>query len=71
MLEFTKELVSFSVEAIGLGMLAIDAAWDGDKINARNVDRLANSLLFKTAEYSDSVIAFTEATNARAKGRKD
>ena len=70
-LEFTKELVSFSVEAIGLGKLAIDAAWDGDKINARNVDRLANTLLFKTAEYSDSVIAFTEATNARAKGRKD
>jgi enoyl-CoA hydratase/carnithine racemase len=69
-LEFTTALVGFSVEAIGLAKLAIDAAWDGDKINARNVDRMANTLLFKTAEYSDSVIAFTEASKAREEGRK-
>ena len=68
-MEFTRELVGYSKEAVGLGLLAIDAAWDGDKINARNIDRMANTMLFWSEEYKQSVINFTEASKARAAKR--
>ena len=63
--EFTRELVQWSREALGLAKMGIDTAWDGDKINARNFDRMANTMLFWSKEYSKSVIKFTEASKAR------
>jgi enoyl-CoA hydratase/carnithine racemase len=68
-LAFAHELVSSSAEAIGLAKLAIDAAWDGDRINARNIDRMANTMLFSTREYVESVTRFTEASKAREEKR--
>ena len=70
-MEFAHELIGYSKEAVGLGLLAIDAAWDGDRINARNIDRMANTMLFWSEEYQDSVIKFTEASRAREAKRKE
>lgn len=70
-MEFTRKLVTYSREAVGLGLLAIDAAWDGDRINARNIDRMANTMLFWSEEYKESVINFTKASEERSKKRQE
>jgi enoyl-CoA hydratase/carnithine racemase len=48
---FAQDLVGLSREAIGLAKLAIDAADAVDRTTARNIDRLANSLLIDSADH--------------------
>lgn len=48
---FARHLAGISREALGLAKLAIDAAADGDRTTARNVDRIANTLLVGSAEH--------------------
>jgi enoyl-CoA hydratase/carnithine racemase len=48
---FAKHLAGISREALGLAKLAIDAAADSDRTTARNVDRIANTLLVLSAEH--------------------
>ena len=55
---FARKLASLSGEALGLAKLAIDAAEAGDRISARNFDRVANSLLINSQEHHDKIAAF-------------
>jgi len=55
---FARKLASLSAEALGLAKLAIDAAEAGDRISARNFDRVANSLLINSQEHHDKIAAF-------------
>ena len=43
--EFASSLTKLSAEALGLAKLAIDAAASADRTTARDVDRIANTLL--------------------------
>jgi len=56
---FAHRLVQLSAEALGSGKLAIDAAADGDRVTARNVDRLVNTQLIQSAEHQARVAEFT------------
>ena len=55
---FAGKLVGLSREALGLAKVTIDAAADGDRTTARNVDRLANTLLVQSAEFRAKVAEF-------------
>jgi enoyl-CoA hydratase/carnithine racemase len=55
---FASRLASFSREALGLAKVAIDAAADTDRTTARNVDRIANTLLVLSAEHRAKVEQF-------------
>jgi enoyl-CoA hydratase/carnithine racemase len=55
---FARRLTGFSVEALGLAKLAIDAAADADRTTARNVDRIANTLLVLSAEHRAKLTQF-------------
>jgi enoyl-CoA hydratase len=57
---FARDLAALPMEAIGLAKIAIDAAASSDRKTARDVDRMANSLLFKTQDAIDSVTRFQE-----------
>jgi enoyl-CoA hydratase len=49
---FAKGLAAQSREALGLAKVAIDTAAEVDRRTAREVDRLAQTLLFQSAEYT-------------------
>lgn len=55
---FARNLAGFSREALGLAKVAIDAAADSDRTTARNVDRIANTLLVLSAEHRAKVSEF-------------
>lgn len=55
---FARNLATFSPEALGLAKLTIDAAADGDRTTARNVDRIANTLLVLSPEHRAKVALF-------------
>jgi enoyl-CoA hydratase/carnithine racemase len=48
---FARHLAGLPAEALGLAKLAIDAAADTDRTTARNVDRIANTLLVLSDEH--------------------
>lgn len=48
---FAHHLAGLPAEALGLAKLAIDAAADSDRTTARNVDRIANTLLVLSEEH--------------------
>lgn len=56
--KFASKLASLSGEALGLAKLAIDAAEAGDRISARNFDRVANTLLINSEEHHAKIAAF-------------
>jgi enoyl-CoA hydratase/carnithine racemase len=56
--EFARHLAGLPGEAVGLAKLAIDTAASVDRRSARDVDRLAQSALFTSAEYLDRLEAF-------------
>lgn len=62
---FAKTLAGLSREALGLAKLAIDAAEAGDRISARNFDRVANTLLINSDEHRARIAAFMN----RGKGK--
>lgn len=55
---FARKLAALSREALGLAKMAIDAAEAGDRISARNFDRVANTLLINSAEHHAKIAAF-------------
>ena len=48
---FARHLAGLPAEAVGLAKVAIDAAADTDRTTARNVDRIANTLLVLSEEH--------------------
>lgn len=55
---FCERLASYPREAVGLAKLAIDAAAHGDRRTARDVDRIAQTLLLSGPEYRARIEAF-------------
>jgi enoyl-CoA hydratase/carnithine racemase len=55
---FARHLVSLPREAVGLAKVAIDAAVNMDRRTARDFDRLAQTTLFQSADYTERVAAF-------------
>jgi enoyl-CoA hydratase/carnithine racemase len=64
--DFAQKLLGFSREALALAKLGIDAAASTDRKTARDVDRIANTLLFKSDEFRDKVTAFEERRRNRS-----
>ena len=62
---FARGLAGISREALGLAKLAIDAAASADRATARDVDRIANTLLLLSDEHSAAVEAFQARKNRR------
>jgi enoyl-CoA hydratase/carnithine racemase len=63
--EFARKLCGMPREALGLAKVAIDTADTVDRRTARDVDRLAQTLLFMSDEFKDKVNAFNAASAAR------
>lgn len=49
--EFALHLAALPIEALGLGMMAIDAAVHADRRLARDIDRLAQSIITTSEEF--------------------
>lgn len=60
-----ERLASRSYEALGMAKLAIELAADLDRAQARNVERITNSMLFTGAEHKALVQAFLERQAAK------
>jgi enoyl-CoA hydratase len=56
---FARRLAGLPREAAGLAKVAIDAAASVDRRTAREIDRLAQTLLFESPEFRDRVEAFS------------
>lgn len=54
---FCNKLAALPPEAVALAKLAIELATDLDRQQARNVERIANSMLFVGAEHQDKIAA--------------
>lgn len=67
---FCERLASFPREAVGLAKLAIDAAEYGDRRTARDVDRLAQTLLLTGPEYRQKIDAFLSRSPSPGSGAK-
>jgi enoyl-CoA hydratase len=63
---FAESLVALPQEALGLAKIAVDAAEHGDRRTARDVDRIAQTLLMTSAEFRAKIDAFS----ARGSGKK-
>jgi enoyl-CoA hydratase/carnithine racemase len=63
--EFAAKLCQMPREAMGLAKVAIDAANSVDRRTAREIDRLAQTMLFMSDDFKDRVNAFTAASAAR------
>jgi enoyl-CoA hydratase len=59
-LAFARRLAGMSGEALGLAKLAIDAAAGADRKTARDVDRIANTLLLLSDEHREAVAALND-----------
>lgn len=62
--EFARSLVALSPQALGLAKIAIDAAVTADRASARDIDRVANTLLLASEEHQQRMAAFA----ARGRG---
>jgi enoyl-CoA hydratase/carnithine racemase len=60
--EFACGLTQLSGEALGLAKLAIDAAASADRTTARDVDRIANTLLLLSDKNRGVVKAYSNRT---------
>ncbi|MEZ4279694.1 MAG: enoyl-CoA hydratase/isomerase family protein [Myxococcota bacterium] len=67
---FCERLASFPREAVGLAKLAVDAAEHGDRRTARDVDRLAQTLLLTGPEYRQKIDAFLSRSPSPGSGAK-
>lgn len=56
--EFVRDLVALPAEALGVAKLAVDAAASVDRTTARDVDRLANTMLIMSDDHRQRVEAF-------------
>jgi enoyl-CoA hydratase/carnithine racemase len=56
--EFARRLAGMPREALGLAKIAIDAAESIDRRTAREFDRMAQSLLFTSADFRERIEAF-------------
>jgi enoyl-CoA hydratase/carnithine racemase len=66
---FCSKLAKQPYEVLGLAKLSIELAADLDRGQARNVERIANSMLFTGAEHKALVQAFLERQAAKRKSR--
>jgi enoyl-CoA hydratase/carnithine racemase len=66
---FCAKLARQPYEVLGLAKLSIELAVDLDRAQARNVERIANSMLFTGAEHKALVQAFLERQAAKRKSR--
>jgi len=57
---FAATLVALSPEALGLAKITIDAAVGADRSTARDVDRMANTLLLGSEEHRQAVARFAD-----------
>ena len=62
---FCNQLATLPPEAMALSKLAIELAADLDRQQARNVERIANSMLFVGAEHRDRIAAMRERLGSR------
>jgi enoyl-CoA hydratase/carnithine racemase len=67
---FCKKLATRSYELLGLAKLAIELATDLDRAQARNVERISNSILFTGPEHKALIQAFMERQAAKRKDRE-
>ncbi|MCA0242700.1 MAG: enoyl-CoA hydratase/isomerase family protein [Proteobacteria bacterium] len=67
---FCRHLEGLSPEALGLAKLSIELAADLDRTQARNVERIANSLLFTSADHKERLAAFLARQAARRRRRE-
>jgi hypothetical protein len=56
---------------MGLAKLSIELAVDLDRAQARNVERISNSILFTGSEHRTLVQAFLDRQAAKRKARND
>jgi enoyl-CoA hydratase len=66
---FCAKLAKQPYEVLGLAKLSIELAVDLDRAQARNVERIANSMLFTGAEHKALVQAFLERQAAKRTSR--
>jgi enoyl-CoA hydratase/carnithine racemase len=66
---FCAKLATRPYELLGLAKLSIELAADLDRAQARNVERISNSILFTGAEHRALVQAFLERQAAKRKAR--
>jgi enoyl-CoA hydratase/carnithine racemase len=62
---FAAGLTALSAEAMGLAKLGIAAAVRGDRASARDLDRIANTLLLTTPEHQARIAAFGARSSKR------
>ena len=67
---FCRKLVGRPYELLGLAKLAIELSADLDRAQARNVERITNSILFTGSEHKAMVRAFLERQAAKRKARE-
>ena len=63
--EFATRLCGMPREAMGLAKVVVDAANTVDRRTAREIDRMAQTMLFMSDDFKDRVNAFTSASAAR------
>jgi enoyl-CoA hydratase/carnithine racemase len=66
---FATKLSAMPREALGLSKVTIDAANSVDRRTAREIDRMAQTMLFMSDDFKDRVRAFTAASTARHTGQ--
>jgi enoyl-CoA hydratase/carnithine racemase len=66
---FCRKLATQPYEMMGLAKLSIELAQDLGRAQGRNVERIANSMLFTGAEHKAMVDAFLERQTARRRQR--
>jgi enoyl-CoA hydratase/carnithine racemase len=66
---FCDKLAKQPYEVLGLAKLSIELAVDLDRAQARNVERISNSILFSGAEHKALVQAFMDRQAAKRKAR--
>lgn len=64
--QFAQRLAAMPREALGLAKVAIGTADTVDRRTAREVDRLAQTLLFMSDDFKDKVRAFSESPRSRS-----
>lgn len=69
--EFARSLTQLSPEAVGLAKLAIDAAASADRTTARDVDRIANTLLLFSDQNRSAVSKYRNRSNKKDDPGKD
>ena len=62
--EFARHLAGLPSEAVGLSKLAIDAAVNADRRTSRDIDRLAQSILFQSVDFTERQQAFVNRGKA-------